>query len=92
MGYYFYIVLYKPINKNIMSRILVEYAPNITKESRNIIDENVTHSMEAYDGSSKQYNLSSVINRMEDGTIKLIESDLKVLTELLYEGVGYIEF
>ena len=24
-----------------MSRILVEYAPNITKESRNIIDENV---------------------------------------------------
>ena len=29
---------------------------------------------------------------MEDGTITLIESDLKVLTELLYEGVGYIEF
>ena len=46
MGYYSYIVLYKPINKNIMSRIIVEYAPNITKESRNIIDENVTHSME----------------------------------------------
>lgn len=75
-----------------MSRILVEYAPNITIESRNLIDENVTHSMESYDGSSKQYNLSSIINRMEDGTITLIKSDLQELKKLLYEGVGYIEF
>ena len=75
-----------------MSRILVEYAPNITIESRNLIDENVTHSMDSYNGSSKQYNLSSIINRMEDGTITLIESDLQELKKLLYEGVGYIEF
>jgi len=75
-----------------MSRILVEYAPNITIESRNLIDENVTHSMESYYGSSKQYNLSSIINRMEDGTITLIKSDLQELKKLLYEGVGYIEF
>ncbi len=75
-----------------MSRVIVEYAPNITKESRNIIDENVTFSMEAYDGSSKQYELSSVFDRLNDGTITVIESDLQELKKLLDEGVNYIEF
>ena len=75
-----------------MSRILVEYAPNISRETKNIISEDVWHSMEAVDGSSKQYELSSVFDRLNDGTMTVIESDLQELKKLLDEGVNYIEF
>jgi len=73
-----------------MSRILVEYKPNLTAIGINIIENNFPASMEAIDGSSKQYDLEILMADIGD-TLPL--EDKWLLKELLDEEVpvNYIE-
>jgi len=73
-----------------MSRILVEYMPNLTAIGINIIENNFSASMEAVDGSSKQYDLEILMADIGD-TLPL--EDKWLLKELLDEEVpvNYIE-
>ena len=73
-----------------MSRILVEYKPNLTAIGINIIENNFPASMEAIDGSSKQYDLEILMADIGD-TLPL--EDKWLLKGLLDEEVpvNYIE-
>ena len=73
-----------------MSRILVEYKPDISAIGVNVIENNFPASMEAIDGSSKQYDLEILMTDI--GDILPIE-DKQLLQAMLDEEppVEYIE-
>jgi hypothetical protein len=74
-----------------MSRIIVEYNPNLSKEVQKIIRENVTASMMSNDESSCQY----AIEQCEDAILEyddVYEDDLNTIRQLISEGVHYLEF
>ena len=73
-----------------MSRILVEYKPDISAIGVNVIENNFPASMEAIDGSTKQYDLETLM--ADIGDILPIE-DRSLLQAMLDEEppVEYIE-
>lgn len=74
-----------------MSRIIVEYNPNLSKEVEKIIRENVTASMTSNDESTCQY----AIEQCEDAILEyddVYEDDLNTIRQLISEGVHYLEF
>lgn len=82
-----------------MSRIIVEYNPPITNLSRFLIIDKVEESMISNDGTSRQFQINYskdyLIGCLLDSTleeeIKLLKRDIKVLDDLISEGVHYIE-
>lgn len=74
-----------------MSKIIVEYNPNITREVQKIIRENVTASMTSHDECSCQYAIEQCENAILEYD-DVYEDDLNTIRELMSEGVHYLEF
>ena len=72
-----------------MSRIIIEYNPNLTAIAQQTIEEFVTPSMTSNDDSSNQYDIDMVAETLEEN--KLIK-DLSLINQLREENVNYIEF
>jgi len=80
-----------------MSRIVIEYNPPLTKIVEKIIRNEVTPSMVSNDETSCQYDISMVVECLlevfEQGLEEVdVENDLKLINQLIEEGVHYIEF
>lgn len=72
-----------------MSRILIEYCPEISEEAMKCIACDVTPSMSSNDGDSHQYDIDMVAECLEENN--LID-DLSTVNQLREENVNYIEF
>ena len=82
-----------------MSRIVVEYNPPLSKVVEKIIRNEVSPSMVSNDETSCQYDISMVAECLDDNIetlvfneVENIEDDLKLINQLIEEGVHYIEF
>lgn len=71
-----------------MSRILIEYNPNLSAIGNKTIEDNITPSMSSNDSSSHQYDIDMVAECLEENN--LID-DLSTINQLREEGVHYIE-
>lgn len=72
-----------------MSRIIIEYNPNLSAIGTKTIEETITPSMTSNDGSSNQYDIDMVAESLEENN--LID-DLSLINQFREEGVHYIEF
>lgn len=72
-----------------MSRILIEYCPEISEEATETITQEVTPSMVSEDNSTNQYAIDMVYEALKDAGL---DDDLAIIDELINEGVSYIEF
>jgi hypothetical protein len=72
-----------------MSRIIIEYNPNLTAIAQQTIEKFVTPSMTSNDESSNQYDIDMVAETLKEN--KLIK-DLSLVNQLREENVNYIEF
>ena len=80
-----------------MGRIIVEYNPPLSKVVEKIIRNEVSPSMVSNDETSCQYDISMVAECLdevfEQGLEEVeVENDLKLINQLIEEGVHYIEF
>jgi len=80
-----------------MGRIIVEYNPPLTKVVEKIIRNEVTPSMISNDETSCQYDISMVIDCLEEVVKQGLEevdvtNDLNSIRVFEEEGVHYIEF
>ena len=80
-----------------MGRIIVEYNPPLTKVVEKIIRNEVTPSMISNDETSCQYDISMVIDCLEEVVNQGLEevdvtNDLNNIRVFEEEGVHYIEF
>lgn len=80
-----------------MSRIIVEYNPPLSERVQKIIRNEVTPSMVSNDETSCQYDISIVDQSLSEvfdqGMEDMeIEDDLRLISELIEEGVHYLEF
>jgi len=71
-----------------MSKVIIEYMPELSENGAEYIENNLSASMEAVDGSTKQYDLPILIADVGD---QLPTEDLTLLKGLLEDGVDYIE-
>jgi len=74
-----------------MSRIIIEYRPNLSMESRIIIRENVSPSMVAPDEESSQYDICMCETELAEYD-DVYEEDLDLIKLLTSQGVHYLEF
>lgn len=80
-----------------MGRIVVEYNPPLTKVVEKIIRNEVTPSMISNDETSCQYDITMVIDCLEEVVQQGLEevdvtNDLNNIRVFEEEGVHYIEF
>jgi hypothetical protein len=75
-----------------MSRIIVEYRPTISIETRVLIRKKVAPSMTSYNGTSGQYEIDEVVDAIEALGDLGNQKDLLLINDLINEGVHYIEF
>jgi hypothetical protein len=71
-----------------MSRIIVEYNPPISVKTQYLIKNEITPSMISNDESSGQYEIDFVREKLVDNEL---EDDIKIIDELIEQGVHYIE-
>lgn len=72
-----------------MSRIIVEYNPVLSIKAQKLIRADVTPSMVSNDETSAQYEIGMVAELLEQYDEL---TDLKLVNELINEGVHYVEF
>jgi hypothetical protein len=72
-----------------MSRIIVEYGPDLSGEAKELIRNNITPSMTSNDGDSNQYLIDFVFF---DLFRELSVEDKIILQALSADNVEYIEF
>jgi hypothetical protein len=78
-----------------MSRVIVEYNPPLSLVAQKIIRDEVSPSMISDDETSCQYEISMASELLHDvfyQGMEELEADLKSITQLIDEGVHYIEF
>jgi hypothetical protein len=80
-----------------MSRIIVEYNPVLSERVQKIIRNEVTPSMVSNDELSYQYDISIVDQCLtavfDQGMEDIeIEDDLNLISQLIEEGVHFLEF
>lgn len=75
-----------------MSRIIVEYQPNISHATKDIIRKNLGASMISADESSSHYEISSAELILEEQGDLVDKQDLQTIRDLMSQGVHYIEF
>ncbi len=73
-------------------RIIVEYNPEISEETKVLIRYKVTPSMISNDETSGQYEISQVADVLEELNDLGNQKDLLLINDLINEGVHYIEF
>jgi len=71
-----------------MVRIIVEYNPPISVKTQYLIKNEITPSMISNDETSGQYDINMVSEKLE---YHELEDDLKIIDELIEQGVDYIE-
>ena len=71
-----------------MSRIIVEYNPNLSVSTRRLIATNITPSMVSNDESSSQFEISLVAQLLDEYE----NEEVKLVNQLIEEGVHYLEF
>jgi hypothetical protein len=71
-----------------MARLIVEYNPPISVKTQYLIKNEITPSMISNDETSGQYDVSTVKEKLE---YHELDDDLKIIDELIKEGVHYIE-
>lgn len=74
-----------------MSKIIVEYNPDISVETRVLIRKEVTPSMISNDETSGQYEISQVADAIEALDDLGNQKDLLLINDLINEGVSFIE-
>ena len=83
-----------------MSRLIVEYHPQISVRTQHLIKNEITPSMISNDETSGQYEISIVKEMLQETLEGLIEQkmedfdlsdDIKIVDELIELGVDYIE-
>jgi hypothetical protein len=72
-----------------MSRIIVEYNPDLSGEAKKLIRNNCTPSMTSNDGDSSQYNIHFIL---ADLFRELPVEDKIVIQALSADNVEYLEF
>jgi hypothetical protein len=72
-----------------MSRIIVEYNPDLSGEAKELIRNNITPSMTSNDGDSSQYNIDFVL---ADLFRELPVEDKIIIQALSADNVEYLEF
>ena len=72
-----------------MSRIIVEYDPDLSGEAKELIRNNITPSMTSNDGESSQYNIDFVL---ADLFRELPVEDKIIIQALSADNVEYLEF
>ena len=72
-----------------MSRIIVEYEPDLSGEAKELIRNNITPSMTSNDGDSSQYNIDFVL---ADLFRELPVEDKIIIQALSADNVEYLEF
>jgi hypothetical protein len=80
-----------------MGRIIVEYNPPLSNVVQKIIRNEVTPSMVSNDETSCQYEISIVSNCLEEVIQQKLQEvdvteDLKLINQLIEEGVDFLEF
>lgn len=75
-----------------MSRIIVEYNPQISEETQTLIRNEVTPSMISSDETSCQYEISIVADVVERQGEMTNNKDLLLINDLINDGVSFIEF
>ena len=80
-----------------MSRIIVEYNPRLSLRVEKVIRNEVTPSMVSNDEMSCQYDIGMVKISLDEvfqqGIEDMdIEDDLKLINQLIEEGVHFLEF
>ena len=71
-----------------MSRIIVEYNPNLSVSTRRLIATRITPSMVSHDESSSQFEISLVAQLLDEYE----NEEVKLVNQLIEEGVHYLEF
>ena len=79
-----------------MSRLIVEYHPQISVRTQHLIKNEITPSMVSNDDMSGQYEIDFVREKLQEVAEQKIEDfdlsdDIKVIDELIEQGVHYIE-
>ena len=75
-----------------MARIIVEYQPKLSSDTKDFIREKVTPSMTSTDSESCQYEISYVADVIESLGDYGNTKDLFFINDLINQGVHYIEF
>jgi hypothetical protein len=80
-----------------MSRVIVEYQPPLSVRVQKLIRNEVTPSMVSNDETSCQYEISFVKDCLDDIVEQGMQDfdltdDLKLINQLIKEGVHYLEF
>lgn len=73
-----------------MSRIVVEYNPDISEDSKELIKAEITPSMVSNDGSSSQYAISMVADILLER--QSYSKDVFYINDLIIDGVSFVEF
>jgi hypothetical protein len=71
-----------------MARINIEYNPPISVKTQYLIKNEITPSMISNDETTGQYAIDMVKEKLE---YHELEDDLKIINELIDQGVDYIE-
>jgi hypothetical protein len=74
-----------------MSRVIVEYNPEIAKSTEQLIKDNVTPSMISHDSTTSQYEINMVADIVEAQGEMTNTKDLFLINDLINDGVHFIE-
>jgi len=75
-----------------MSRVIVEYNPELSSSTEKLIKDNITPSMISHDETTCQYEISMVADIVEAQGEMTNSKDLFLINDLIIQGVHYIEF
>ena len=75
-----------------MSRVIVEYNPELSNSTEKLIKDNITPSMISHDETTCQYEISMVADIVEAQGEMTNSKDLFLINDLIIQGVHYIEF
>lgn len=87
-----------------MSRITIEYNPKLSVKTRRLIATNIIPCMVSNNETSAQYEISLVVEFLEGYIVKnfgntinatilyVEEEEIKLIKQLVEEGVHYLEF
>lgn len=75
-----------------MSRVVVEYNPEISSSTEQLIKDNITPSMVSHDQTSCQYEINMVADLVEAQGEMTNNKDLFLINDLINSGVHFVEF
>jgi hypothetical protein len=75
-----------------MSRIIVEYKPNISDASKRAIEDNMDFTMISHDEQTRHYEINKVADILIAQEELVNQRDLHLINDLIFQGTHYIEF